>query len=91
MTDHDIWEHLWALLDGQNAEDVVYVYRIGPDGKPVKPYLVKCEPWLGLLEHLQAHYGGGTFRIMIRRRRNMVLTGTFGIVPIPRGDAFMEP
>jgi hypothetical protein len=25
---------------------------------------------------------------LIRRRRNMVLTGTFAIVPIPRGDAF---
>lgn len=91
MTYYDMWEHLWALLDEQNAEDVVYVYRIGPDEKPVKPYLLKCEPWPGLIEHLQAHYGGGTFRIMIRRRRNMVLTGNFAIAPIPLRPASRGP
>lgn len=91
MTDYDMWGSLFALLDDQNAEDVVYVYRIGLDEKPVKPYLLKCEPWPDLIKHLQTRYGGGTFRIMIRRRRNMVLTGIFAIAPIPRCLASRGP
>lgn len=76
-----------ALLHEQNREDAVYVYRIGIDEKTVKPHLLKCGPWPELIEHLQAHYGGGSYRIMIRRRRTMILTITFAIAPMLRGNA----
>ena len=84
MTYLDSRDHLHALLHEEHLDDVVYVYRIGPDEKPVTPYLLKRAVWPGLMGHLQAEYGGGTFRFMIRRRGKMVLTGNFAIAPPPQ-------
>jgi hypothetical protein len=36
------WDRLEPILCEYNKNDIVYVYRLGTDNWPVKPYLTKC-------------------------------------------------
>ena len=41
----DMVENLFAHLFSENAEQTLYVYRVGPDGRLIKPYLLQTCPW----------------------------------------------
>ena len=75
----DVWERLDALLDSLDEDLVVYVYRINASGTVIKPFLLRCYAWPGLLEVLRDEHNGGRFRILIRRKRILVFRGDIGI------------
>lgn len=75
----DVWDHLIPILDEENENDIIYVYRLGPDNRPVKPYLQKCAVFLDFLEWLRDTHGSGEYRLLIRRDRAMVFSGNIGI------------
>ena len=66
-----------------DPRQTMYVYRLGPDGRLIKPYLMSCEPYPDLFEDLQAAHGGGEFRILIRQGRKMLFSGAIAIEPLP--------
>ncbi len=76
-------EQLFALLDEYHPRDRLYVYRV-VNGHPVTPALLNSQPFPDLLEHLRDHYGGGTFRLLIRRGDKMILSRTIAIEPPPK-------
>lgn len=63
-----------GILLERDFEHDVYVYRVGEDGCVVRPYLHKCPPCPELPELLRDHFGGGAFRVMVRRGRTMVFS-----------------
>ena len=62
----DADEDLYVHLFNENEKQTLYVYRVGPDGQPIKPYLLQTCPYEQVLDRLRDEYGGGDFRIMIR-------------------------
>ncbi len=74
--DNDMWGRLHGILEDETQESLVYVYRLDPDGKLQKPYLFKGYTWPNLLETLIHKYGGGEFKLFIRRGRCMIFSGT---------------
>ena len=75
-----VWERLWRILDLRDKEAVVYVYRLNSNGEPMKPCLLKCEAWPGLPSMLRDEYGGGEFKLLIRKNRTMIFSGEICIV-----------
>ena len=75
-TDEDLCVHLF----NENEKQMLYVYRVGPDGLLIKPYLLQTFPYEELLETLRDRYGGGDFRILIREGRKMIFRGDIAIV-----------
>ena len=75
----DAEEDLFVHLMRENAEQTLYVYRVGPAGNLIKPYLLCTSPWPDLLETLRDEYGGGDFRIMIREGRAMIFRGDIAV------------
>ena len=75
----DMVENLFAHLFSENAEQTLYVYRVGPDGCLIKPYLLQTSPYEQVLDTLRDEYGGGDFRIMIRQGRVMVFRGDIAV------------
>ncbi len=63
---------LKEILDSDRDVYTVYVYRVTLDGKMIKPYLLKCIAYPDLLDMLRDYYGGGKFRLMIRKGRTLV-------------------
>ena len=81
----DIWDQLWACFADSHIGDIVYVYRIGEDGRPIRPYLLRSPATEELPEILRDHYGGGKFQILIRRGKKMLLSGRIAIgLPISK-------
>ena len=74
-TDEDLYVHLF----NENEKQTLYVYRVGPGGQPINPYLFQTSPYEGLLETLRDGHGGGHFRIMIREGRKMIFRGDIAI------------
>ncbi len=75
----DVWDRLWPILYGRNGSDVIYVYRVGADGRMVKPYVVKSGAFSDFLEWLRDNHGRGEYRLLIRRGREMIFSGTIGL------------
>jgi hypothetical protein len=75
----NVWDRLEPILYEGNENDIIYVYRLGPDNRPVKPYQVRCELFPDFLEWLRDTHGGGEYRLLIRRDRTMVFSGNIGI------------
>jgi len=75
----DVWERLRAVLDEEGPEDVAYVYRLTPNGRVLKPYLLRYETSPDLPEILRDQYRGGDFKILIRRARRMIFSGKISI------------
>ncbi len=75
----DIWDRLWAYLAASHLRDVVYVYRIDEDGRPIRPYLLRSHATEELPYILRDKYGGGAFKILIRRGKKMLLSGRIAI------------
>jgi hypothetical protein len=76
----DIWDQLWAVLHGDERGLLVYVYRIDPQGEVIRPYLVKCEAWPGLLRMLRDQFGGGTFLLLVKSGRELRCAGRIAVV-----------
>ncbi len=76
----DIWDQFWAYLAASHLRDVVYVYRIDEDGRPIRPYLLRSPATEELPDILRDKYGGGAFQILIRRGKKMLLSGRIAIV-----------
>jgi hypothetical protein len=77
----NVWDRLAQILCKGNQHVLIYVYRLGPDDRPVKPYLQKCEllQYFDFLEWLRDTHGSGQYRLLIRRGRTMVFSGNIGI------------
>ncbi len=75
----DVWDRLWPILRGRNGNDIIYVYRAGPDGRLVKPLLVKSGAFPDFLEWLRDNHGHGEYRLLIRRGRTMIFSGNINI------------
>ena len=76
----DAEEDLFVHLMEESAKQTLYVYRVGPDGRLIKPYLMCTSPWSDLLHTLRDGHGGGDFRIMIREGRKMIYRGDIAVV-----------
>ena len=83
MFDEKNWSHLHKILNQEDIDLDVYVYRLDSRGRRQKPYLLRTYPYHGLLETLRDDYGGGDFSILIRDGRTMVFAGEFIIQAIP--------
>lgn len=75
------WDRLEPVLYESNENDTVYVYRLGSDNRPIKPYLTKCELFRGFdfLTWLRDTQGSGEYQLLIRRGRKMIFSGYIGI------------
>ena len=83
MNDDHMWDRLINILLDETQESITYVYRVGPNGALVKPYLLKTDTYPDLLETLIHRYGGGRFKLLIRRGRCMIFSGEILV-----GDCF---
>ena len=72
---------LWLLQ--ADPSQTMYVYRLGANGCPIKPYLSRCAPYGDLLEDLRVIHGGGEFRILIRQGSKMVFRGDVAVERVP--------
>ena len=77
----DVWDRLWSLLYANDYSQVAYVYRINAMGMAQKPHLCKLEASSDLPDVLRDHFGGGEFKILIRKGRMMTFSGTISIGP----------
>lgn len=75
-----VWENLWTVLESNDQDAIVYVYRLDSNGEPIKPCLLKCEVWPELPDMLRDGYGGGHFRLLIRKKRIMIFSGDIAII-----------
>jgi len=75
-----VWDRLWNTLYGATGESIAYVYRVDRHGKILRPFLVRCEATPDLPMMLRDEYGGGLFRVLIRRSREMQFSGTVAVV-----------
>jgi len=75
----DIWDRLTLIMNEERYERVVYVYRLGENGNPVKPYLAKLDADRNLLDTLRDEFDGGDFHLMIRQGRKLIFTGNISI------------
>lgn len=75
------WDRLEPILYEGNENDIIYMYRLGSDGRPVKPYLAKCRLFRNFdyLTWLRDTHGGGEYQLLIRRGRKMIFSGYIGI------------
>ena len=78
-----VWDRLDVLLFQADFESVAYVYRVRSDGQVQRPHLAKYEVTPDLLRVLQKEIGTGTYRLLIRRRREMVFPGIISIEGLP--------
>ena len=80
MNDSDMWDRLINILEDPTQQSLVYVYRVGPDGTLVKPCVLKTYTYPGLPETLMYRYGGGDFKLLIRRGRRMIFSGEISVI-----------
>ena len=82
----DVWDRLEYIMSEENYERVVYTYRLGLQGKPIKPYLTKLFADRNLLNTLRDDFGGGEFRLMIREGRKLIFSGEISIYSPKSGN-----
>ena len=75
----NVWDRLEPILYERNKNDIIYVYRLGSDNRPIKPYLDKRESSKDFLTWLQGTHGHGEYRLLIRCGREMIFSGNIGI------------
>jgi len=73
------WERLYKLLDQDDCEQTVYVYRVDSSRRKRTPFLAKWGMHAGLLDSLRDEFGTGEYHLMIRQGKTMVFTGTIGV------------
>ena len=64
----------------------VYVYRLTSDGLPAGSYIWRGPATLELPEILRNEFRGGDFRVLIRKKRQMVFGGNIS-VETPRKES----
>ena len=80
-----MWERLFQLLAQDDWEQTVYIYRVGPTGRKITPYIAKWGVHSYLLDSIRDEFGSGLYHLMIRDGKTMVFTGTIGLeCPIQR-------
>ncbi len=75
----DTWDRFWMCIATPHEQDVLYVYHIDTEGKLVKPYLFRSAVSEEVPAILRDVYGGGTFQVLIRRGRKMLLSSRISI------------
>ena len=73
------WERLHTLIDQDDWELTVYVYRVDSSGRKITPFLAKWGMHAGLLDSLRDEFGTGEYHLMIRQGNTMIFTGTIGV------------
>jgi len=83
-SDTKTWDRLSVVLCQDDPRQLVYGYRVDQAGQAMKPYLFcwSGHPWL--VENIQAEYGPGEYRLLIRKGRQMLFSGYICIGPIPK-------
>jgi len=77
-----IWNQLWDVLYASTRHHQVYVYRLDTGGQPKGSQLWRGPAWPELPELpeiLRDVFRGGEFRILIRKKRQMVFAGSFSV------------
>ena len=69
------------LLNLEDPTHVVYAYRLDENEKPVKPYCLRDQASFDVLDRLSNEFGGGDFKLIIRKGRCMLFSGSLGIEP----------
>ena len=72
-------ERLMAALYAADDWCVAYIYRLGGNGRPTRPYALKCTPSPELLSDVQRQLGAGEYKLIIRRGRTMAFSGEFAV------------
>ena len=75
-------ERLIRPLEAADPNVRLYVYRLH-NGRPIMPATLNGAPFPTLLETLRDEFGGGDFKLMIRRGKVMLLSGSIAI-GVPR-------
>ena len=75
----DTFSRLTEVLYKDDPDMLVYGYRLDRRGRPIKPYLFRWYCHRQLLTSIRDEYGRGTYRLLIRKDREMVFSGTIGI------------
>lgn len=75
----DTYSRLCEVLYQDDPDMLVYGYRLNSRGRVIRPYLFRWYCHRQLLTSIQDEYGGGTYRLLIRKDRAMVFSGTIGI------------
>lgn len=67
------------LLDEENPDDRLYLYRLTAEGKSIKPAIYKGLVFADVLNWLRDKKGGGCFWAMIRRKGCLLVSGSIGV------------
>ena len=83
LTSQDLrYSKFYNLIRRNDPEMVAYVYQLDLHGKPKLPFWLK-DPVDEELPHTLQANGGGKFRIIIRRGRQILFSGNLGFaVPL---------
>jgi len=73
------WMRLHDLIDDDNWDQIVYIYRVGANGQKITLYVAKWNMHAGLLDSIRDEFGTGEYHLMIRDGKTMVFTGTIGV------------
>ncbi len=74
-TEDRLWTKFFSLLAQDDPNLTAYIYRTDAHGHAITPFWFKTWTDESLPQVLQVR-GGGKFRIIIRRGRNIVFSGT---------------
>ncbi len=80
---NDVWDRLYEILLNSIGDETVYVYRLDEHGVPVTPFLLKCSAEPDLPSVLKQQFGGGAFRLLIRRGKVLIFSGGICIADPP--------
>ena len=73
------WDRLYRLLAEDDPDQLVYGYRVDTLGNAIKPYLFCWFMHDNLINNIRDKYGGGEYRLLIRKGRQMVFSGSIGL------------
>jgi len=75
----DTYSRLFEVLYKNAPDMLVYGYRLNSRGRVIRPYLFRWYCHRQLLSSIRDEYGRGSYRLLIRKDRAMVFSGTIGI------------
>jgi len=85
FSDQKTFERLDNVLYDATGIETAYVYRLGPNNKPIKPFIRKYSLDANLLMTIQRELGGGKYWVMIRNGRKLVFSGGIAIAAFLTG------
>ena len=69
----------YRLCFNSNPTDRMYVYRVDDDQTEKRAVIKGAVPFPGVLERLRDKFGSGTYYVMIRRGKKLLLSGSVSI------------